>query len=121
MSRAPHTHSRRTERVVLRLIMAFDSALNAFNNEAVPGWPAASEELGAALKSARDDIGDMSTLPCPQSWWTACLASVRTWLEAEPDVRRGLSMATRESIRALHRYARHAIAEPIAAHGRAVE
>lgn len=117
MSGAVHVPSRRTERVVLRLIIAFDSALSAFNNDAVPGWPAASEELGEALKGARDGVGDVNTLPCPLSWWTVCLASVRTWLEAEPDVRRGLSVAVNANIRALSRYAQHAIAEPIGAHG----
>lgn len=119
MSGAVQARSRRTERVVLRLIMAFDSALSAFNNDAVPGWPAASEELREALTAATA-IGDVSTLPCPLSWWTACQASVRAWLEAEPDVRRGLSKAVHENIRALHRYARHAIAEPIGPHGAGV-
>lgn len=117
MTGAPTTtKSRRTGRVVLQLIIAFDRALGAFNNDALPGWPQASEDLSEALKDARD-IGDVSTLPCPLSWWVACQASVRTWLEAEADVRRGLSVAVNANIRALSKYAQHDIAEPIAAHG----
>jgi hypothetical protein len=106
--------------VVMHLVSAFDTALSAFNNDAKPGWAKASTNLRAALDEA-NAIGDVSTLPCPLSWFVACTASARTWLEADADVRRGLSSAVHGNIRALSKYAQHDIAEPIAAHGPGVK
>jgi hypothetical protein len=140
---------RRTEHVVLQLVSAFDNAQRAFALEARPGWVRASADLREALGEAREigdidleaapgwarssealraalndarGVGDVDTLPCPLSWWVACQASVRTWLEApSADVRRGLSEAVNANIRALSKYASGEIALAPAPHGRGVE
>lgn len=110
----------RTYDVVMHLITAFDRAMSAFNNDAKPGWAKASTDLRTALDEARE-VGDVVQLPCPLTWWSACQTSVRAWLEAEPDVRRGLTVAVNANIRALSRYEQRTIAEPIAAHGPGVK
>lgn len=106
---------RKALRVATGLVIAFDAASGAFSLEKPPGWDAAAVELRAALTAARD-LGDVSGLPCPLGWWTSAQAQVRTWLEADPDVRRGLTFAVNATIRALSDFCTNKIAQPEPAH-----
>lgn len=112
---------RRTEHVVMQLVSAFDAAHGAFHQQRRPGWLKASAELREAITEAAK-IGDVSTLPCPLSWWCAAQLAARTWLEApSDDVRRGLDTATYAVIRALAAYASGTIELAPAPHGRGLE
>lgn len=102
---------RKAVRVATGLVMAFDTARRAFDLDTPPGWDAAAADLRAALNAARD-LGDVGGLPCPLAWFTSAQAQARVWLEAEADVRRGLTSAVAETMRALSRFAASSIAEP---------
>lgn len=102
---------RKAVRVATGLVMAFDTARRAFDLETPPGWDMAAAELRAAITAARD-LGDVGGLPCPLTWFGAAHMQARVWVEADADVRRGLTPAVSETMRALQRFASSTIAEP---------
>lgn len=100
------------ERIILRLTMDFDTAVGAFELQRQPGWEKASADLRESLNKARE-IGDVSAMPTPSAWpwFVSAQAQVRCWLEAPPDVRRGVTPAVNLTLRTLGRFASNTIAE----------
>ena len=107
---------RKAVRVVTGLVIAFDTARRAWELQTPPGWDAAADELRRALADARS-LGDVVDLPVSLSWWASAQQQAKCWLEASPDVRRGLTPAVTGTMTALQRWAANNIAEGEAPHG----
>lgn len=101
------------------LMMAFDCANRAFTMEARPGWDRASADLIAEIERQASPA-DAARFATPVGFRMAVLVQLRAWVDAMPDIRRGLTTFCDDGLKILARWERGELAEKEAPHGVAV-